>query len=708
MTTPSSPAYSAAQNDRRLPVRPSAEALESAPQSGALFNDRDLSLLRFQQRVLEEARDPRTPLLDRVRFLGIVGTNLDDFIMVRGPRFRTDPARRAVVEAVVKRLFRDAHICWRRELVPSLRSAGVHLVRYAALTAVQRAEVDDHFRTFVAPHLSFAPWDDGTPCPPVPSLGLNLIVDVAASEGISRTFIVHLADTLPPFIPCGGPASAEGSSPHPAASRHVWVDQVVAANLATLLPRETVRGVYAFRVLRDADVPADVVSDLPTDPLECAIRVVKSRDSNPVVMLAVDRAVPVALLERLRVGLNVAPAAVYRVTHVPGLRRKWDVSRIGRSDLRRPDVQPRVPARVDGRTDLFSVLREGDLLLHHPFDSFQPVVDLVKQAARDPDVLGISMTLYRTDRESPIAHALLDAARHGKRVRVVVELTARFDEERNASWARRLSDGGVLVSFAPHGLKVHTKMALIERHEGTRVRRYAHISSGNYNAFTAAVYTDIALVTCDDDVSGDVAQLFDALTGGPTGLGFRRLVVAPLTLRSAVEALIEREMDWSRRGERGHIVMKMNALSDRDVISLLYRASQHGVQIDLLVRGICCLRPGVPGLSDTIRVRSVVGRFLEHSRIWYFRNGGGDDVFLGSADLMPRNLNRRVEVMTPVLDSSLKARVRDEILGSYMADNMKARELEADGSYRRVAPQRGERPFEAQRALLGESAQGRG
>lgn len=682
--------------DRPLTGAPVREAADRQADPAALFTDRDLSLLRFQQRVLEEARDPRHPLLDRVRFVAIVGTNLDDFIMVRGPRVRTDPARRLVVEAVVKRLFRDAHLAWRRDLLPALRAAGIHLLKYASLTPAQRDEVDRHFTQFVAPQLTAVAWEADRPCPAVPSLGLNVLVQVEDAGGREGAFVVHLPDTCPPMIGC---RSDERLADAPVEPRgYVWLDQVVLANLSVLLPRRIVKGAYAFRVLREADPLAD--AELVEDPLERADRVVRCRDTNPVVMLAADRRIPPALLQRLSSALGVSAAAVHCVKHVPGLRRKWEVSRIGRDELHRPDIRPRVPARLHGRADVLGVIREGDLLLHHPFESFQPVVDLLRQAARDPDVFGIAITLYRTDRESPVAHALIEAARHGKHVRAVIELSARFDEARNAAWARRLSEAGVHVFFAPHGLKVHAKMSLVERHEGDGVRRYVHISSGNYNAFTATAYTDVALLTCRDEVGGDVARLFEALTGAGANANFAALVVAPLAMQSRLEALVEREIDWCRRGSAGYIVLKMNALSDRETIRLLYRASQAGVRIDLLVRGICCLRPGVPGLSDTIRVRSVVGRFLEHSRIWWFRNGGSEQAYIGSADMMPRNFNRRVEVMTPVLEPALIRRVRDEILGSYLADTAQARELCGDGAYVRVTPAGHTPRFDAQAALI--------
>jgi len=350
---------------------------------------------------------------------------------------------------------------------------------------------------------------------------------------------------------------------------------------------------------------------------------------------------------------------------------------------------------------MFTAIRQHDILLHHPFESFQPVVDLLQQAAVDPAVESISATLYRTDRgESQIVEALVDAARRGKHVRAIVELKARFDERRNAEWARTLKAAGAQVVHAPAGLKVHAKMLLIGRREGNQLRRYAHVSSGNYSSFTSMVYTDFALMTCDETMTSDVAELFDFMTGDVQTPALRTVMAAPFALRAGFKALVEREIAWAQRGEAGHIILKMNALIDAAAIDLLYRASQAGVQVDLLVRGVSCLRPGVPGVSDRIRVRSIVGRFLEHSRAWYFRNGGAEEVFIGSADLMPRNFDRRVEIVVPVRERALAQRLRYEILDTYLADTLSARELCVNGRYRRVVPRPGEPGIACQSVLL--------
>jgi polyphosphate kinase len=397
--------------------------------------------------------------------------------------------------------------------------------------------------------------------------------------------------------------------------------------------------------------------------------------------------------------LSAQPAAVVRTRDVLDFKRLWDLPQLQRADLRYPPLVPRTPARIG--PCLFSSIRNGDILLHHPFDSFRPVIDLVSHAATDEKVEAISATLYRTDRgHSPVLEALIDAARRGKRVRVVVELKARFDERWNAEWAGALQVAGAQVVHAPAGLKVHAKMLVIERREGSRIRRYAHVSSGNYSSFTSMVYTDLALLTCDDAITADVADLFDFMAGRTQMPTTRTLIAAPFTLRAGLRALVEREIRWAQRGEAAHIILKMNALVDPAAIDLLQRASQAGVRVDLIVRGVSLLRPGVPGVSDRIRVRSIVGRFLEHSRVWYFRNGGAEDTFIGSADLRPRNFDRRIEIVVPLKDRVLAHRVRYEILDKYLCDTVSARELLPTGRYRRLAPRPGEPAVAAQSLLL--------
>jgi polyphosphate kinase len=432
---------------------------------------------------------------------------------------------------------------------------------------------------------------------------------------------------------------------------------------------------------------------------------VHQRQFGFVTHLTVDTSMPVRLLDDLLVNLEADRADAEIVDGPLALVNVGALYAVDRPDLKEAPFLPALPRTLEGsEPDIFAAVRAGDILLHHPFDSFAPVLDFLRAAAVDPDVLAIKMTLYRVGRNSPVVKALLEAREEGKQVAVLVELKARFDEERNIEWARALESEGVHVVYGLLGLKTHSKVALVVRKEGERIRRYTHLSTGNYNAVTAQQYTDLGLLTCDDAIGADATDLFNYLTGYSAKTDYGKLAVAPINLRETIERLIEREIAHQQAGRRGHIVMKMNALVDRRMIRLLYRASQAGVAIDLIVRGMCSLRPGIPGVSDNIRVVSIVGRFLEHSRVFYFGNGGDEEVFLGSADLMPRNLNGRVEVLFPVTDPRLVNVLREEILGAYLADAVKARVMNADGTYTRVTPAPGTEPVNAQAWFLRERA----
>jgi polyphosphate kinase len=465
----------------------------------------------------------------------------------------------------------------------------------------------------------------------------------------------------------------------------VPLDQLVAANLDALFPGTQIVEVHPFRVTRNADL---VIQELEAgDLLETIEESVRQRQFGFVTRISAAPSMPARMLDDLLANLEADRADVEIAEGPLALVNLGGLYAIDRPDLKEPPFQPTLPRALERKdADLFAAVRAGDVLLHHPYDSFAPVLDFLHAAAVDPDVLAIKMTLYRVGRNAPVVNALLEAREEGKQVAVLVELKARFDEERNIEWARALEREGVHVVYGLLGLKTHAKVALVVRREGDRIRRYTHLSTGNYNAVTAQQYTDLGLLTCDDAIGADASDLFNYLTGYSGKTDYRKLAVAPTGLRTAFEALIEREIEHQTAGRRGHIIMKMNALADRRIIRLLYRASQAGVKVDLIVRGICCLRPGIPGVSETIRVVSIVGRFLEHSRVFYVRNGGEEEVFLGSADLMPRNLNGRVETMFPVTDPRLVNVLREEILGAYLADTVKTRVMNADGTYTRVSP----------------------
>jgi len=641
-----------------------------------------MSLIEFERRVLDEARDPRNPLLERVKFLGILGRNLDEFVMVRGRDWLATPDAKRLTR-LTHALLRDGQRVFQRQLVPALARAGIHVADYASLDADEKSVARKYFAEAVLPLMTPVPGDPA--CADVANLGLNILVALN-DRGVSRLAVVRVPDQLSSLVALSR-------------EKFVWLDQVVLASLQQVFPHVTIEAAHPFRILRDADIVFEAAeqSELPSRTIEA----VRQRHTNPVMMLVVERSADAWMVERLAKVLNVQSDAVVRTKEVLDLKRLWDFSRLDFPHLRFPTLEPHVPARITGGC-MFAAIRRGDILLHHPFESFQPVIDLLRQAANDPEVLSVSATLYRTDRgESPIVDALVSAAQRGKQVRVVIELKARFDERRNAEWACELRAAGAQVVHAPVGLKVHAKTILIVRREGDHVTRYAHLSTGNYSSFTSMVYTDLGLMTCNEAVTGDVAELFDFMSGDRQARPLRTLMAAPLALRAAFKALVEREMAWAARGEAAHMVLKMNALVDPAAIELLQRASQAGVQVDLIVRGICCLRPGIPGVTERIRVRSIVGRFLEHSRAWYFRNGGDEEVYIGSADLMPRNFDRRIEVVVPLTDRGIAHRVRYEILDLYLADNLSARELRSNGRYMRLRPQPGDTGVSCQTVLLG-------
>ena len=527
-----------------------------------------------------------------------------------------------------------------------------------------------------------------TPLADAPGPGLNFAVVIDDPQ--SRLAIVRVPDRLPSLTPI---ARRGPSGP---ADTFVWLHELIAANLHRLFPGERVQSAHLFRIMRDADI---VLKTCETDELPVhTLEAVRQRETNPILMMVIDRAAAAPVVHRLACALSVPADGIVRARDVLDLKRLWDFSQLNRADLRYPAFVPHISTEIG--PCMFTAIRRRDILLHHPFESFQPVIDLLRQAAADPAVESISATLYRTDRgQSPVVDALVDAARRGKHVRVIVELKARFDERRNAECARALKAAGAQVIHGPAGLKVHAKMLLIGRREGTHLRRYAHVSTGNYSAFTSMVYTDLGLMTCDDTIASDVEQLFEFMAGEAPTPDLRAVMAAPFTLRRGFESLVEREMAWAQRGDAGHIILKMNALIDPAAIDLLHRASQAGVQVDLIVRGFASLRPGVPGVSERIRVRSIVGRFLEHSRVWYLRNGGAEELFIGSADLRPRNFERRVEIVVPLKDRGLAHRVRYEILDTYLADTMSAKELLPNGRYRRVTPRPGEPGIWCQAAL---------
>src|SRR5262245_34018572 len=528
------------------------------------------------------------------------------------------------------------------QLLPLLAESGIHVVDYTALTDEHRARADAYFERMIFPVLTPMAYDPGRPFPHISNLSLNLAVrvrDPLGHEGFAR---VKAPATLPRLVSLNEPGeeSAEGSTRSP--RLFVWMEQIIAANLPRLFPGMDVVEVHPFQVTRDAEM---AIQELEAeDLLETVERSVWERRFGGVVRVTMDPAMTEASHTLRMDNVEVCPTASYTVDPPLGLSDLQELYALDRPDLKDVAFVPATPACLREEGGIFAAIRRQDILLHHPYDSFGPVLDFLQVAARDPDVLAIKQTLYRVGRNSPVVEALLEAVGNGKQVAVLVELKARFDEESNIEWARSLEDEGVHVVYGLLGLKTHSKIALVVRREDESIRRYVHLSTGNYNPVTAQIYTDIGLLTCDETVGRDASDLFNYLTGYSAKRDYQRFLVAPLNLRAGLQALIEREIERAGRGEPAHLIFKLNHLVDQPMIRLLYQASQAGVMVDLLVRGICGLRPGVTGLSENVRVLSIVGRFLEHSRVFYFRNGGTEELYLGSADLMPRNLDRRVEI----------------------------------------------------------------
>jgi len=683
--------------------------------SPELYINRELSLLEFQCRVLEEASDPDNPLLERVKFLAILGSNLDEFFMVRvaglmqqvesgrtelGRDGRPPSQRLQLIGEKVREIEAKAQELWRSELRPSLIQQRIDITEITSLTGDERTSLDAYFLQHVFPVLTPLAFDPGRPFPHISNRSLNLAVVVRDPKGEEHFARVKVPDTLPQLVPVtvnSGPA--EPSDARPSAFKFVWLEQLIAANVHRLFPGMEIVESSSFRVTRDAEV---AVQELESDDLlETIEEAMRERRFLDVVRLEVAEDMPAKTLVILTGQIEVHAQDVHRVNGPLGMDRLMELLALDRPDLK---DKPFVPVTPDGlgkdcQEDIGALIRQGDVLLHHPYDSFQPVVEFLRQAARDPNVLAIKMTLYRVGRNSPVVAALLEAVKHGKQVAVLMELKARFDEESNIEWARTLEDAGVHVVYGIVGMKVHSKIALVVRREGDTIRRYVHLGTGNYNPVTARLYTDLGMFTCDETIADDATYFFNALTGYAARQEPRKLLVAPVNMRERLTELIQREVAHQKAGRPARLIFKMNALEDPPMINLLYQASQAGLAADLLVRGICCLRPGVPGISDNIRVVSIVGRFLEHSRVYYFKNGGEEEVYLGSADLMRRNLSHRVEIIFPVQAPRLVERLKN-IIDVHLADQAKARYLQADGTYLRNPERRSPTAGNAQLSFL--------
>jgi polyphosphate kinase len=672
--------------------------------SPSLYINRELSLLEFQRRVLEEALDERNPLLERLKFLSIFGSNMDEFFMVRVSGIRkqaeahimevypdglTPPEVLAAIRKLSLELYGSALQCLNKKILPKLDKAGIHLMDYHKLTETQKEKADNFFQEVVYPVLTPLALDPGHPFPHISNLSLNLAIVIKDKKGHEKFARLKVPNTLTRLVPIkrsSGSVRKDGTIPH----HHyfVWLEQVIMANLASLFPGMEVAAAYPFRIIRDADIQIQEIE--ADDLLESMQQSIRKRRFASVVQVEIYESMPDHIRELLIENLEIKRNDVYVLPAPLGLGSLWQIyNNVERHDLKFPVYHPVVPkffkdASLAG--DMFEVIKRQNIILHQPYDSFLPVLDFLRAAARDPNVLAIKQTVYRVGQNAPVVEALLEATERGKQVAVLVELKARFDEESNIGWARTLEQEGVHVVYGLVGLKVHCKVIMVVRKEGDGIRRYLHLGTGNYNAITSLIYEDIGLFTCDEVMASDVTDLFNHLTGYSTKHDFRKLLVAPFNLRSGLEKLVRREIEHAQAGRKAHLIFKVNAIVDQRFIQLLYEASQAGVKVDLLVRSMCCLRPGVKGVSDNISVTSIVGRYLEHSRLYYFYNGSQEEIYLGSADLMPRNLDHRVEVVFPIESPGHIQYLRKNVLEAYLQDNIRARVMQPDGSYKRLSP----------------------
>jgi polyphosphate kinase len=684
------------------------------------YINRELGMLEFQRRVLEEAMDERNPLLERLKFLSILGSNLDEFFMVRvgGLVMQRDagvysttkdgltPNQQLIeIRKIANKLMVESREYWHNTITPLLEKSGIHILSYSQLTERQREYVNGYFEEVVYPTLTPLAFDPGHPFPHISNLSLNLAISIEDEEQEEHFARVKVPSSLPQLVPIkrsSGGYRRDGSTP-----RHhyfIWLSHLVKENIQSLFPGMKILEVHPFHVTRNADFEIQELE--AADLLEVMEESVRNRRFGKVIRLIVDKNMPTHVQDLLAQNLDMDKRDIYALDSPMNMYSLIDLYPIDLPQLKyRPFIQS-FPDRLrqkevfDGNA-IFSSIRAHDIFLHHPYDSFLPIVDFLRAAARDPNVLTIKMTLYRVGKNSPIVKTLLEARRdYGKQVAVLVELKARFDEESNIGWARMLEQEGVHVTYGLVGLKTHCKIALVVRKEGENIRRYMHLGTGNYHHITANLYEDMGIFTADADIGADASDVFNYLTGYSAKKEYRKLLIAPINLRQRFEQMIDREIAIHKKKKNGHLIFKMNSIVDPVIIKKLYQASQVGVKVNLITRGICSLKPGIKGLSDNIRVISILGRFLEHSRVYYFHNDGEEEIYLGSADLMPRNLNQRVEILFPVEDKVLVRQIRKNILELYLSDNVKARVMKSDGTYSRLKPHSARSAKHAQKIFI--------
>lgn len=659
------------------------------------FFNRDLSWLEFNRRVLEEALNPELPLLDKIKFVSIFFSNLDEFYMIRVAGIKEQLRAKVIdtsidgltpieqlrkIESTIQPMLKQLSDFWQEEIIPRLKENKIYIYNNLdEITKEERDALNQYFLKEIYPVLTPLAFDPGRPFPYISNLSLSFAILIKKPSGEKHFARVKVPVIIPRLLRIDNIVKSKPKNGSNGIYKYVWIGDLIKSNLSLLFPGLEILESYLFRITRDTDL--EIQEDEADDLLQMMEENIKQRKFGSVVLLEVERQMPEYMIDILIENLEISRDDLHVIDGNLGLSDVILLYDLQLPHLKEKPFHPVTPIIFDDEENLFSLIRRKDIILHHPYDSFNPVIEFIKLASRDPEVLAIKQTLYRVGPNSPIVKYLIEAAERKKQVAVLVELKARFDEENNIFWARELEKAGVHVVYGLLGLKTHAKMTLVVRKEIDGVKRYVHLSSGNYNIDTAKIYTDIGLFTADQDICSDVSEIFNYLTGYSEQKTFRKLWVAPVNKRQKFLDLIEREIKNAKTNGKGHLIFKLNAIVDPLLIAALYEASAKNVKIDLIVRGICCLIPQVPGLSENIRVISIVGRFLEHARVYYFYNNGTEEIYCSSADLMQRNLDRRIEITFPILDEKLKRYIKERILETSIADNEKARILLPTGKF---------------------------
>ncbi|MBE0571749.1 MAG: polyphosphate kinase 1 [Ignavibacteriaceae bacterium] len=679
------------------------------------FFNRDLSWVEFNRRVMEEALNPELPLLEKVKFISIFHSNLDEFYMIRVSGLKEQIAANILeptidgltpleqvqkIDKALRPMLEQLNKYWSYEIVPALKESKIFVQKIVDFSEEEQIKLREYFKKEIYPILTPLAFDPGRPFPYISNLSLNLAVLIRNPKGDTHFARVKVPNTLPRLLPVDDIINPNRKPNNNGGfeAKFVWFGDLIRANLDLLFPGVEVVEAHKFRVTRDTDI--ELQEDEADDLLRVIEENIRQRRFGQVVRMEVESSMPEYMLDTLMENLRIKREDVHISDGPIGLSDVMVLYKLPLHQLKDKPFYPVVPKVFETEEDIFTTIKQKDILLHHPYHSFTPVIEFIRQAARDPEVLAIKQTLYRVGSDSPIVKALIEAVIRGKQVAVLVELKARFDEENNIFWARELEKAGAHVVYGLVGLKTHAKMTLVVRKEFDGVKRYVHLATGNYNAITAKIYTDLGLFTCDEAICSDVSDVFNYLTGYSKQKEYRKLFVSPVNMREKMLEKVFREIENAKAGKDGKLIWKMNSLVDPQTISALYEASNAGVKIDLIVRGICCLVPGVEGLSENIKVRSIVGRFLEHSRVFYFFNDGKEEMYMGSADMMQRNLDGRVETLFPIENEKIRNDVMKTLMKAALKDNQKARTLLPDMNYKMVVPLNGAKPLNSQEWLM--------